>query len=50
MAAQCVDCGLPVSCSCQLTKGRCSACNYAYQQTIKPPVKQIKTNVVRKTY
>jgi len=33
--SKCKDCGLPASCSCQLIKGRCSACNYKYQQLIK---------------
>ena len=35
MAAQCKDCGLKASCSCQLVKGRCSACNYKFVQSQK---------------
>lgn len=37
--AACIDCGVKVSCSCQLSKGRCSACNQIYinsTKTIKP--------------
>ena len=38
--AQCIDCGRPASCSCQLVNGRCSACNYAY---LNPPVQPTTT-------
>ncbi len=33
--AKCRDCGLSVSCGCSLIDGRCSACNYTYQQLLK---------------
>lgn len=39
MAVNCKDCGASFSCGCQLTKGRCSSCNYIYQQSLKEPVK-----------
>ena len=35
--AQCKDCGAPYGCGCQLVNGRCSACNYAYQQSLVVP-------------
>ena len=35
MAAQCIDCKASASCSCQLTNGRCSACNYKYVMALK---------------
>jgi len=33
--AKCKDCHIPVECGCQLIQGRCSACNYTYQQSLK---------------
>lgn len=33
--AKCVDCGISVGCGCSLTKGRCSACNYRYLESLK---------------
>lgn len=39
--ANCIDCKVSVGCSCQLTKGRCSACNYKYQQSLLEPVKKL---------
>lgn len=42
--ARCKDCGTKVSCSCQLTKGRCSACNFEYQQSLKEPIKPYTEN------
>lgn len=32
---KCIDCGAPASCSCQLTQGRCSACNYKFKKGLK---------------
>lgn len=40
--AKCSDCGVTVGCSCQLKKGRCASCDYAYQVSIREPIKQIK--------
>lgn len=42
--ANCIDCGTKVSCGCQLVKGRCSACNYKYQQSLIVPVKPYTEN------
>ena len=35
--ANCKDCGASFGCGCQLVNGRCSACNYAYQQSLIVP-------------
>ena len=39
--AKCIDCGAPASCSCQLIKGRCSACNnkFVTLQNAQPQTK-----------
>lgn len=33
--AKCKDCNIPVGCGCSLIGGRCSACNYKYQEILK---------------
>lgn len=43
--AQCIDCGLKAGCSCQLIKGRCSACNYTYEQSL---IKKVNVNIPTK--
>ena len=37
--ANCKDCGAKFSCGCSLVNGRCSKCNYTYQQSTQKSIK-----------